>query len=91
VKTLGRTIVSNTALQYHPQRFLWPEAEINSIFWKGGTNDGRKQTFVTPGLIFGRFPIHHRVAVVAGAGFQIATTHFNQYNHAVTATIRVPF
>jgi hypothetical protein len=91
VNTLGRTIVSNTALQYHPQRFLWPEAEINSTFWKGGTNDGKKQTFVTPGLIFGRFPIHHRVAVVAGAGFQIATTHFNQYNHAIDCTIRVPF
>lgn len=88
---LGRTIASNTALQYHPQRFLWPETEINSTFWKGGTNDGKNQTFVTPGVIFGRFPIHHRVALVAGAGFQIAATHYNQYNHAVVATIRVPF
>ncbi len=85
------TIASNTALQYHPQRFLWPEAEINSTFWKGGTNDSNKQTFIAPGLIFGRFPIHHRVAIVAGAGFQIATTHYHQYNHAVTATVRIPF
>lgn len=91
VNILGRTIASNTAFQYHPQRFLWPEVEINSTFWKGGTNDGKKQTFVTPGLIFGRFPIHHRVAFVAGAGFEIATTRYNQYNHAVTATIRIPF
>ena len=91
VNTLGRTIASNTAFQYHLMRFLWPEAEINSTFWKGGTNDGKKQTFLTPVLIFGRFPIHHRVAFVAGAGFQIATTHFNQYNHAVIATVRVPF
>ena len=91
VNTLGRAILSNTAFQYHPQRFLWPEAEINSTFWNGGTNDGKKQTFVTPGLIFGRFPIRRRMALVAGAGFQIATTHYNQYNHAVTATIRIPF
>lgn len=91
VNILGRTIAYNTAFQYHPQRFLWPEAEINSTFWKGGANDGRKQTFVTPGLIFGRFPIHHRVAIVAGAGFQIATTHYHQYNHAVTTSIRIPF
>ena len=70
---------------------LWPEAEINSTFWKGGTNDGKKQTFLTPGLIFGRFPIHHRVAFVAGAGFQIAATHYNQYNHAVVASVRIPF
>lgn len=91
VNSLGRTIVSNTAFQYHPQRILWPEAEINSTFWEGGTNDGKKQTFVTPGLIFGRFPIHHRVAIVAGAGFQIATTRYHQYNHAVTTSIRIPF
>lgn len=91
VNILGRTIASNNAFQYHPQRFLWPEAEINSTFWEGGANDGKKQTFVTPGLIFGRFPIHHRLAIVAGAGFQIATTHYHQYNHAVTTTIRIPF
>lgn len=91
VKTLGRTISSNTAFQYHAFTRLWPEAEINSTFWKGGSTDGRKQTFVTPALIFGRFPIHHRIALVAGAGFQIATTHYNQYNHAVLATVRMPF
>lgn len=89
--TLGRTIVSNTALQYHALKALWPEAEINSTFWKGGTNDGKKQTFVTPGLVFGRFPLHHRIAIVAGAGFQIATTHYNQYNHAFVGTLRMPF
>ena len=91
VNILGRTIVSNTALQYHPQRFLWPEAEINSTFWEGGSNDGKKQTFLTPGLIFGRLPIHHRVALAGGVGFQIATTHYHQYNHAVDCTIRIPF
>lgn len=88
---LGRTIVSNTALQVHVLRKLWPEVEINSTAWKGGANDGKKQTFVTPGLIFGRFPIHHRIAFVAGAAFQIAATHYNQFNHAVVATVRVPF
>jgi len=89
--TLGRTIASNTAFQLRLFKRLWPEAEINSTFWKGGTNDGKKQTFLTPGLIFGRFPIHHRVASVAGAGFQVAATHFNQANHAVVATVRIPF
>ena len=91
VNTVGRTIVSNNAFQYHVLKQLWPEAEINSTFWKGGTNDSRKQTFVTPALIFGRFPIHKRVALVAGAGFQIAATHYNQYNHAVVCTLRMPF
>jgi len=91
VHQLGRTIVSNTAFQAHLFKRLWPEAEINSTFFKGGANDGKKQTFLTPGLVFGRFPIHHRIAFVAGVGFQIAATHYHQYNHAVLATIRIPF
>lgn len=91
VNLVGRTVASNTAFQVHLLKRLWPEAEINSTFWKGGTNDGRKQTFLTPGLIFGRFPLHHRMALVCGAGFQIAATHYHQYNHAVLATVRIPF
>jgi hypothetical protein len=88
---LGRTIVSNNAFQYHALKQLWPETEINSTFWLGGTNGGKKQTFITPGLVLGRFPIHKRVAFVAGAGFQIAATHYNQYNHAFIGTLRMPF
>jgi hypothetical protein len=91
VNILGRTIASNTAFQYHALRQLWPEAEINSTFWHGGANDHMKQTFATPALIFGRFPIHKRLAFVAGAGFQIATTRYHQYNHAVIVTLRMPF
>jgi hypothetical protein len=91
VHTLGQTIVSNTAFQYHAVKQLWPEVEVNSTFWEGGTNDSKKQTFVTPGMVLGRFPIHKRVAFVAGAGFQISTTHYNQYNHAFIGTLRVPF
>lgn len=91
VNALGHMILSNTTFQYHAMKKLWPEAEINSTFWEGGVNDGKKQTFVTPGLVVGRFPIHKRVAFVAGAGFQIATTHFHQYNHAFIGTLRMPF
>jgi hypothetical protein len=91
VNKLGRTIASNTAFQAHALKKLWPEVEINSTFWMGGSNDGKKQTFITPGIVLGRFPIHKRVAIAAGAGFQIAATHFNQYNHAFIGTLRMPF
>ncbi len=91
VKTVGRTLVSNTAFQYHAIKQLWPEVEINSTSWFGGANDGKKQTFATPAVIFGRFPIHKRLALSAGAGFQIALTHYHGYDHAVLATIRLPF
>lgn len=91
VGKLGRTVVSNDTFQVHVLKKLWPEVEINSTYWLGGTNGGRKQTFVTPGLIVGRFPIHKRIAFAAGAGFQIAATHYNQYNHAFIGTLRMPF
>lgn len=91
VNVLGRTIASSNAFQYHVMKQMWPEVEVDSTFWEGGTNDGRKQTFVTPAVIFGRFPLHKRVALVAGAGFQVAATHYSQYNHAVVCTLRMPF
>jgi len=89
--TIGHAIAWNTALQYHVIPKLWPEVEINSTFWKDGTMDGRKQTFVTPGIIFGRFHLRGRVAMAFGAGVQIATTHFHTYNHAGVFTVRFPF
>lgn len=91
VNKLGRTIASNSAFQAHVFKRLWPEIEINSTAWRGGSNDGKKQTFVTPGLVFGRFPIHKRMALAVGGGFQIATTHYHQYNHQFIATLRLPF
>jgi hypothetical protein len=91
VDVLGHEVISNNAFQYHILKQLWPELEINSTFWSGGAHDGKKQTFVTPGVVLGRFPIHKRFAIVAGAGFQIATTHFHQRNHVFIGTLRMPF
>lgn len=91
VSTVGRTILSNTTAQYHFARFFWPEVEINSTFWEGGTHDGKKQTFITPGLVCGRFPIHNRIGLTVGAGYQIAATQYHTYNHAFVGTLRMPF
>ncbi len=88
---IGRTIVWNTVAQEHIGRYLWPEFEINSSFIKGGSNDGKKQAFLTPGLVAGRFPIHNRVGLTLGAGMQIAATHYHAYNHALVFTVRIPF
>lgn len=94
----GRPIAWNTALQYKlgggapgtRTPSVWPEVEFNSTFYKGGDNDGRVQNFVTPGAI-GRFPIHHRLGLVVGAGMQIATSQFHSYNHGLLVTARMPF
>jgi len=88
--TMGHAITLNAAFQYHVVKKLWPEIEINSTAWKDGAEDGKKQTFVTPGLILGRFKVHGRVAMALGAGYQVAVTHYHNYNHAPIFTIRFP-
>jgi hypothetical protein len=93
---LGHTITWNNAIQYHvgktcPARFLWPELEFNSSFYKGGANDGKSQAFATPGVIIGRIPLHNRTGLTFGAGEQIALTHFHTYNHSLVLTVRFPF
>jgi hypothetical protein len=89
---IGKTLVSNTALQYHFKRLkLWPEIEDNLNHFIDGPNSGRTQNFITPGIILGRLPIHHRTAFVVGTGFQIATSSFHAYDHNWILTMRLPF
>lgn len=91
IQKAGRTIVWNTVAQQHLGKFLWPEVEANSSFFEGGPNDGKMQTFITPGLLLGRFAIHNRVGLTFGGGMQIAASHYHQYNHALIFTARIPF
>ena len=89
--TLGRTIAWNNTFQYRVFRKFWPEVELNSTFFQDGKNDGRKQNFVTPGLVMGRFHLIGRVGFTVGGGYQIATTQFHTTNHNGILTIRFPF
>jgi hypothetical protein len=41
--------------------------------------------------MLGRFPIHDRIGVTIGGGFQVAVTHQPVYNHAVILSARLPF
>jgi hypothetical protein len=81
----------NTAFQYRFFRYFWPEFEVNHTWWPNRNRAGLNQVFLTPGLPIGRIPIHERVGLTSGAGYQIAVTHQPTYNHAVIVTIRVPF
>ena len=87
----GTPVAYNTAFQYHVLRKLWPEVEVNATFWPNGTLEGDKQVFLSLGLVAGRFHLWHRLAMSVGAGEQIAVTHFHQYNHAKTLSLRFPF
>jgi hypothetical protein len=88
--TAGRPIAWNTAVQYHEETHWWPEVEFNSTYYKGGDNDGRIQTFITPGVVT-RYKLHHRIGITLGAGMQIAASSYHSYNHAAVLSARLPF
>lgn len=94
--TIGRTLSTNVVFQYHVQRYIWPELEINSTAWHGGSKDGKIQTFLTPGLMFGKYSLRAkdsttRLGFAAGAGFQTAATTYHTYNHSLIFTGRFLF
>lgn len=88
---IGRTFPWNNAFQYHLSKKLWPEVEINSTHFMDGANDGKTQIFITPGILFGRFNVYKRLALTAGGGFQVASTHFHTNNHNGILSVRFPF
>jgi hypothetical protein len=102
-KGLGHAITWNNVAQYRiaksgVARFFWPEVELNSAFYKGGSTDGDTAVFATPGLIIGRIPLSHdakgkpgRLGLTFGAGQQIAVSHYHPNNHATVITMRLPF
>ncbi|HET9309060.1 MAG TPA: hypothetical protein VFO46_23810 [Candidatus Sulfotelmatobacter sp.] len=89
----GTPVAYNTAFQYRVLRKLWPELEANVTMWPNGSTKlvGQKQVFLSPGLVAGRFHVWKRLGFSVGAGEQIAVTHFHQFNHAKTLSIRFPF
>lgn len=92
---LGRAVTWNTVAQYHLGKVFWPEIENNATFFHGGTNDGRRQNFVTPGLMLSKFKLQrdprNPLAMVFGGGMQIATSQFHSYNHGLVLTARMLF
>jgi hypothetical protein len=88
---VGRNYLLNNTFQYRVLQKFWPEIEFNSTFFQDGKNDGKKQNFVTPGLVMGRFHVWKRLGFTIGGGYQIATTHFHTNNHNGILSIRFPF
>jgi hypothetical protein len=96
--TIGTSLVWNTAFQYHVAQVFWPEFEVNTTYWFDGLRAGKTQVFLTPGIIFGRFPVGP-VKLIAGVGYQVAVSPILTlkpaltpvYNNAVIATFRVAF
>jgi hypothetical protein len=88
---LGRQLQWNTAFQYQAAWKLWPELEVNSTFYKTGTNAGEKQVFLTPGMGFGRVRLGRGFRFSTAAGLQIAVTKFHTYDHRWMFSERISF
>jgi hypothetical protein len=88
---IGRTYTWNHTFQWHAFSKIWPELEVNQNWFSGGKNDGKKQTFVTPGVVIGRTRITDRVGFTFGAGAQIAVSRFHTFNHNIIFSMRAPF
>jgi len=88
---LGWPLAWNTAFQYRVMKYFWPEFETNYTWFAQGTRTGQSQLFLTPGILVGRIPIHDRVGVTFGGGFQVAVTTHPAYNNAVILSARIPF
>lgn len=95
IHSIGRTIVWNVVAQYQVAKIFWPEVEVNSSFFHLGPNDGKNQTFVTPGLMVSRVKLRRnpkdRLGIVFGGGMQIATSSYHAYNHGLVLTGRMTF
>lgn len=88
---IGRQLNWNSVAQYRVLRKLWPEAEVNYTYFSQGPFNGKTQVFLTPGIVFGKFRLWHRLGFTVGTGVQIAATHFHTYNHKYILTVRFPF
>lgn len=93
--TIGRTISWNTVAQYKVGKYFWPELEVNSSYYRGGPNDRKNQTFLTPGMMVSKFKLQSeptgRLALMFGVGMQIATSSYHSYNHGLVMTGRLTF
>ncbi|MGH7778629.1 MAG: hypothetical protein ACREQR_02215 [Candidatus Binataceae bacterium] len=88
---LGMPVAWNTAFQYRIARYFWPEVETNYSWQSYGADTGHNTLYITPGFVIGRIPLHNRIGLTFGAGYQVAVTKYHNYNHNVILTARIPF
>lgn len=88
---LGAPVQWNTTFQYHFWKYFWPEFETNYTWQSYGEETGHNVLFLMPGILIGRIPIHNRIGLTFGGGYQIAVTKYHPYNHNLILTARIPF
>ena len=88
--SFGDPVLWNTVFQYHFMQYFWPELEVNYEYWPNGEHSGLSQVLLTPGIIFGRFPLGPpRQNLIFGVGYQFAVTPNPVVYNNVVSTVRV--
>lgn len=92
---IGRPMVWNVVGQYRIAKIFWPEIENSTTFFHDGSNDGRIQNFLAPGIMISKLRVAHapgnHLALAFGAAEQFSTTHFHLYKHSLVLSTRVAF
>lgn len=82
--TIGRPLAWNSAGEMHILPRLWAQLESNSTFYNGGSHDGKKQHYVTPGLFLSPlrpWKASSKSYLLLGVGMEFATTHYHGSDH----------
>jgi hypothetical protein len=93
---LGRHVAWHNLVQWHVGKYFWPEIENSTTFFRGGSNDGRVQNFILPGVMVSKIKFRpkdpkSRLGLALGGGMQFATTHFHTYDHTPVFSVRFAF
>src|SRR5215469_3881911 len=88
LRTLGSPITWNTTFQAYAGK-LWPELEVNYTYFKEGPHDGKSQTALTAGIVFGRFALNQRLRFIIGGGYQWVVSSFKTFNDTWLLTARL--
>ena len=82
--SMGRPVGVNSALEMHVTPRLWAQLETNTTIYNGGTHDGKRQNFLTPGVAVVPLKIlgaESKTYLLIGVGMQFATTRYHGSDH----------
>jgi hypothetical protein len=94
LSSLGRPVLWNTAFEAHVTPKLWAQVESNATFYSGGTHDGAKQNYLTPGVFL--VPMRpwsekSKSYCLLGVGMQIAASHYHASDHNLVIDTKIYF
>jgi hypothetical protein len=90
-QNFGKPVLANMVAQYQIWDYVWPEFELNFAWWPDGLRQGNTQLFLTPGVVFGPFPLKDRLKFAVGGGYQFAVTPAPVYNGSLIFSVRLYF